>query len=168
MKQNNPLSTFSLFSLALILPFLLSCETKKKLMEETNAWKLKYYDAEFERRGICFSRYEYRPLKTELYIHVLRFFPKDTFDWALSAHKMIGINMYGDTIGAVALETESWTFDDGDTIIISPAYFDEIGKRNSHFSMWAISPNPRENDIFCSVKIVYYAEFKRPQSKQKK
>ena len=101
-------------------------------------------------------------LKAETSIIVLHHDPKGYYDMVTWPNLLIGINSKGDTIGIVEYGTEL-QINRNDTITFSPKQIKETILEPSAFirkPVMSVSKKAKINDLYCSVKVIYYGKLK--------
>ncbi len=119
-------------------------------------------DFEYEKIESCRKDWTFQNLHDTLEISLLLEDRKGSYDMASWPNFFIGINPSGDTLGIVDNNCEK-IFKKRDIIRFFPANRD-TSISNALDSGWdepvfKVSKNSKENNLYCSVKIVYYGKW---------
>ena len=138
--MNNIIVTTSLFfSLS-----LLACSVKSK----------SYWNIEKEKVQKCRDEWSYKDLEKEIVIRVLLYNSKKNLDISSFPNFVIGVTNSMDTIAIMDKDFEG-TINRGSSITVSPLLWTDIEKEIMK-PMFTVYPKSKENDLYCSVKIIYY------------
>ena len=113
--------------------------------------------SEFKRIGNCEDNWIYSDLKSNIRMKVLLFIPTSRFDISFYPSFTIGITDQGDTIAILDSHMET-VINKDDIIRVNPLSI-EVNKENK--PLFTFFKDHRINDLFCSVKNVYYGEIQK-------
>jgi hypothetical protein len=121
----------------------------------------KFYRQESKRINICRDSWKIDSLKDRITLKVLLQDPKGHYDNVSWPNFFIGITNTGDTVGIISYET-NLKFKNETIVKFNPNKSRQISKKalDSQMDMPIHTAHKRknENDLYCSVKVIYYGE----------
>lgn len=151
----------------LILIVILSSCNYSNLNLWSSKRTYKFWINEHERISSCRDLWIYDDLGTEIKIKVLYYQQKQYYSAAAFPNFIIGLTNQHDTLGIIDFFSKKITIKIGDSIIVKPC--DSIAKQTENTRccvenelkesikpLYIISKYKNDNNIFCSVKYIYY------------
>lgn len=121
--------------------------------------KRAYRLAELSKVSACYKSWKYEDLKTVQHIRVLHFDPKSFYDISSFPSFTIGVNAKGDTIAIMDQDFEG-ILKQGDNVDVLPKKWSVLDKEFLK-PLLPLSKKPSENDLYCSISIVFFGQIKR-------
>lgn len=125
---------------------LFGCHVKSK----------KYWQRESKKVELCRNNWVYNDLTKEQEFNVLLYSPKSRYCLTFFPNFLIGVTKTKDTIAFLDKDFEG-EIKIGDTIKLIPCAWSIMEKQNIK-PIFFLSPNSKENNLFCKVKTVFYGK----------
>lgn len=151
--MNHKILIFFLFHLLLI-----SCKPRQVLSLEDAT--LLYDEKESNKVQKCSESWEYEDLQQKLELRVLYFNSAHTYSVVYLPNFVIGVLPNNDTIGLTDYIYKG-KIKVGKTITVQPYRWDELFKEYYRVIPTYSVIDQKENDLMCSVKIVYWGKISR-------
>ncbi len=114
----------------------------------------KYWNIEKKKMETCRKEWKYVDLTKKTELKVLLFRKKYNYDRLSFPNFIIGITTDSDTIGIIDKDFDG-TIKKNEKITVLPTIWTETEKELIK-PVFAVYKNTKDNDLHCSVKIVYY------------
>ncbi len=142
--------------LIFIVFFITYCTSNKSIYTSEKEWN------EYLKVNRCRGNWKYGSFEGELELKIIRHELKGRHDLTSWPNFFIGTINSGDTVGVIEYDVEKEIMK-GEIIKLLPtkrkyAPTDEIQYFDSDEPLLSISPKPKDNDLYCAIKIIYYGK----------
>jgi hypothetical protein len=124
---------------------LSGCSTQKR-----------YIDKEFDKMETCRKAWAYKELKESTQIKVLLFNKKFNYDISSFPNFIIGVTKDLDTIGIID-NAFVGTINKSENISVLPSHLTDIENAMTK-PVFSVHKDSKTNNLYCSVKTVYYGQ----------